>query len=187
MACNHYVPEYKAPEDWGDGYEAPEDWENEYEVLNSGNPPPEPEFKKGLYAYVDDDSSVQLPLETSKDITERFQGKLGVGTGMGHFIFTTDKGEVIHLFIGGVSKRNIPLDELPEIYIKLVEIFNSIQPGMEYENDITCCYRFVDGKLTVKHGINGCFGRDRLHGYEAVPEDDDSLVQEVLVPGLKNY
>jgi hypothetical protein len=39
----------------------------------------------------------------------------------------------------------------------------------------------------VKHGINGCFGRDRLHGYEAVPEDDDSLVQEVLVPGLKNY
>ena len=167
-------------------YEEPPDDCN-YEEVDFDNPQPEPEFKKGLYAYVDDDSSVQLPLETSKDITERFQGKLGVGTGMGHFIFTTDKGEVIHLFIGGVSQGNLPPDELPEFYIKLVEIFNSIQPGMEYENDITCCYRFVDGKLTVKHGINGCFGRDRLHGYEANPEYDDSLVQEVLVPGLRNY
>ena len=191
MACNHYVPEYKDPEDCGDGYEDPEDWWDGYEApedLDEPQGPPkiEPEVKKGLVAFVDD-SLLQLPPKISNNIIEMIQDKLGVGNGMCRLKYTHQEGEVIYLSIGGVSKRNLRLDELPELYIKLVEIFNSIQPGMKYEDEITCCYRFVEGKLTVKHGINGCFGRDRLHGYEAVPEDGDSLVQEVLVPGLKNY
>jgi len=160
-------------------YEAPED-------LDEQQPPPEHIVKRGLVALVGGDSLLQLPPKTSDNILQIFETKLGVGNGVCRLKYTTE-GEVIYLSIGGVSKRNLRLDELPELYIKLSEIFNSIQPGMEYKDEITCCYRFVEGKLTVKHGINGCFGRDRLHGYEAVPEDDDSLVQEVLVPGLKNY
>ena len=181
MACENDVSEYKAPSDvWG--YEAPED-------LDEQQPPPkiEPVVKRGLGALVYGDSLLQFPLETSDNILEMFESILGTGNDVCRLKYTTEEGEVIHLSIYGVETRTLRLDELPELYIKLGKIFNSIQPGMEYENKITCCYRFVEGKLTVKHGINGCFGRDRLHGYEAVPEDDDSLVQEMLVPGLKNY
>ena len=160
-------------------YEAPED-------LDEQQPPPEHIVKRGLVALVGGDSLLQLPPKTSDNILQMVETKLGVGNGVCRLKYTTE-GEVIYLSIGGVSRRNLRLDELHVVYSKLSEIFKSIQPGMEYEDEITCCYRFVKGKLSVKHGINGCFGRDRLHGYEAVPEDDDSLVQEVLVPGLKNY
>ena len=179
MGSEYKVPERKVSEDWEDGYEEPPYFDN---------PPPkiEPEVKRGLVALVYGDSLLQLPPNTSNNILEIFETKLGVGNGVCHLKYTHQEGEVIHLSIRGVSQGKLPPDELPELYIKLVEIFNSIQPGMEYEDEITCCYSFVDGKLTVKHGINGCFGRDRLHGYEAVPEDDDSLFQEALVPGLKN-
>jgi len=185
----HDVPEREVPEREVSEYEDPsDDWGyEEPEDLDEQQPPPEHIVERGLVALVYGDSLLQLPPKTSDNILQIFETKLGVGNGVCRLKYTLEEGEVIYLSIGGVSKRNLRLDELPKLYIKLSEIFNSIQPGMEYEDEITCCYRFVEGKLTVKHGINGCFGRDRLHGYEAVPEDDDSLVQEVLVPGLKNY
>ena len=183
----HDVPEREVPESEVSEYEDPsDDWGYE-EPEDFGKPQPEHIVERGLVALVYGDSLLQFPPKTSDNILKMVETKLGLGNGVCHLKYTHQEGEVIYLSIGGVSKRNLRLDELPELYIKLVEIFNSIQPGMKYEDEITCCYRFVEGKLTVKHGINGCFGRDRLHGYEAVPEDDDSLVQEVLVPGLKNY
>ena len=60
-------------------YEEPPDDCN-YEEVDFDNPQPEPEVKKGLVAYVDDDSSLQLPLKTSKNISEMFQDKLGTHT-----------------------------------------------------------------------------------------------------------
>ena len=101
--------------------------------------------------------SLPLPLETTNQhLFKMFEDQVGKGNHKGSLKYTTEQGQIVLISFNGLSKSRLLPDELENIYIKLKEVVETIPSVME------------------------------LGHLECPCEDDDSLFQEALVPGLKN-
>ena len=102
-------------------------------------------------------SSLPLPLETSNQhLFKMFEDQVGKGTHKGSLKYTTKRGQIVLISFNGLSRSRLLPDQLENMYIKLKEVVETIPSVMELGHLKCPC------------------------------EDDDSLVQEVLVPGLEN-
>ena len=98
-----------------------------------------------------------LPLKTSNQhLFKMFEDQVGKGNHKGSLKYTTERGQIVLISFNGLSRSRLLPDELENMYIKLKEVVETIPSVME------------------------------LGHLECPCEDDDSLVQEVLVTGLKN-